>query len=260
MAADGSFSEVERISGAPRAADRSLDGLSRRLVAVLAGLAGLSISILGCDLGESRTGECSPPPGGCQRSTFTTEMPRGEITFRLRSGESITSETLKDTGGNAAVDGCIIDGLAGEIMSDETVISLGPSIHCNVPGGYLYVGLHPLTDIRRWPLGRHPVPATDALAIELCDRPGRTGRGCTFCRPTLGGVLVTVVVEEAAGGPAPYPEMVTPDYRRRYRIEVETGALSADECDGMTISLSLDLQQTAAGYVNDPHGQCWPCE
>ncbi len=148
----------------------------------------------------------------------------------------------------------------GEILSDETVIALGPTIHCAVPDGYLYVGLQRLADLRNWPLGTHSFRASQAMAIELCDQPGRAGRGCTMCRPNLDDVLMTVVVEEAEGGPAPYPTMVTPDYRRRYRIELDTGALSTDHCDGLAVSLALRLEQTAAQFVNDPHGECGPCE
>lgn len=238
---------------------RHRSGMLTRLAA-LSGLVGAGIAIHGCSLEESRTGSCSPPPEGCPRSTFTTPMTEGVITFSARSPEPSRSVTLQVSDGNAPAEGrCSINGLTGEIASDERVITIGPYVFCTFPDGYLYVSLHPLSDLRNWPVGTHAVRGSEAMLIELCDRPGRTDRGCTMCRPKLDDAFVTVVIEEAEGGPAPYPDMVTPNYRRHYRIEVDTGALSADECEGLNVSLALRFEQTAAQFVNDPHGECGPC-
>ena len=58
--------------------------------------------------------------------------------------------------------------------------------------------------------------------------------------------------------------MVTSDYRRSYRIEIDTGFRNAGNgattCNGVAVKSSLHLEQTAAHYLDDPHGECMACD
>ena len=70
---------------------------------------------------------------------------------------------------------------------------------------------------------------------------------------------MTVTVETATGGPAPYPKMVTDDFVRTFRLDFDTAtATSAGQpCDlPVTGKVSLHLTQTAADYVYDPDAPC----
>jgi hypothetical protein len=70
------------------------------------------------------------------------------------------------------------------------------------------------------------------------------------------GVSVKLVVDEATGGAAPYPTMVTAHYRRNYQIQVDTGAMTDTACGTIAVSVTVQLQQTNADIAYDPNGPC----
>jgi hypothetical protein len=101
-------------------------------------------------------------------------------------------------------------------------------------------------DPRTWIAGDVVAPTAhlgEQYPAYLWDTPG--------CYPPAStGALreLPLVVEEAVGGPADYPQMVTPDYRRVFRLDfAETEPLGA--CGGTaTMTMSLRLAQTPADF------------
>jgi hypothetical protein len=98
-------------------------------------------------------------------------------------------------------------------------------------------------DLRQWWIGfvpgyqlEPPDPSDDPVEIdnhESCTDP-YNGDTCDLCRayPTS---VVSAEVLSAAGGPADYPEVVTPDFLRVIRLEVDTGdPVAGVNQDGLT--------------------------
>lgn len=71
-----------------------------------------------------------------------------------------------------------------------------------------------------------------------------------------------MIVETARGSAAPYPQMVTDDFERTFRLELDTATATptmstGEACDfPVTEKVSLHLTQTAADYVYDPQAPC----
>jgi hypothetical protein len=74
-------------------------------------------------------------------------------------------------------------------------------------------------------------------------------------------MIITVTVETATGGAAPYPKMVSDDFERTFRLELDTATATPTAnqvaCDfPVRTRVSLHLTQTAADYVYDPDAPC----
>ncbi|MET0594565.1 MAG: hypothetical protein ABW133_17830 [Polyangiaceae bacterium] len=69
-----------------------------------------------------------------------------------------------------------------------------------------------------------------------------------------GGLTLDVV--EAVGSAKPYPELVSFDYRRRFRLKSEA---TAEDGAGPVIAVDLELEQTAASVHAAKDASC-PCE
>jgi hypothetical protein len=121
-----------------------------------------------------------------------------------------------------------------------------------------------LGDPRAWSTGTFQIVAgatalgTDYQGIGAAP----IASGCTTA--DLPGLVVSVTVETAVGGAAPFPKLVTDDYQRTFRVDFDTATgtatTSAGPCDfAVTTRASLHLAQTAADYVFDPAALC-PCE
>ena len=89
---------------------------------------------------------------------------------------------------------------------------------------------------------------------------GTTGKPCTVV--DFDDLQVNVVVETATGGAAPYPKMVTDDFVRIFRLDLDTSTATpkmstGEACDyPVTLRISLHLTQSAADYVYDPQAPC----
>ncbi len=76
------------------------------------------------------------------------------------------------------------------------------------------------------------------------------------------GMTMTVMVETATGGAAPYPKLVTDDFERTFRLSFDSSTATPTMSDGLacdyplTAQVSLHLTQTAADYVYDPNAPC----
>ena len=78
----------------------------------------------------------------------------------------------------------------------------------------------------------------------------------------IDGVVMTVTVETATGSRAPYPQLVTSDFVRTFRLDFDTSTATVTrDGDGpcappIAAQVSLHLTQTAADYVYDPNALC----
>jgi hypothetical protein len=118
--------------------------------------------------------------------------------------------------------------------------------------GLFDIALSALGDIRDWPVGTFTL-APPVGTVKIVGFFGAT--------PTLDGLAVTVTVEDAVGGSAPFPHLVTSDYVRTFRVDFDTASVAPKDANGrpdatVTAKVSLHLSQTAADYVGDPNAFC----
>jgi len=129
--------------------------------------------------------------------------------------------------------------------------------------GHFDVVASHLGDPRTWSVGTFQVVA-EANAVGTDYFPslatnGAVATGCTTA--SLTGMVLTITVETAVGGAAPYPKLVTDEFERTFRIEFDTAtatpSTSSGPCDfAVTANVSLHLTQSAADYVYDPNAPC----
>lgn len=213
------------------------------------------MSVLAC---TTSTGEC--PQTGCPSAGGNTRMLSGTITRATGASAPITQTVTTSSDSNAV---CTISGLQVQVFRDEFVNGTGPMLSCSgggVEGGFHQLGLTKLGDPREWTKGVRTLRGDEAgLYLEICE-PG-AGRGCTLCKAKTDDVTVTVTVEEASGGKAAYPTLVTPDYKRVWRVDLDvatrpTVPVSGGGCPTVSSKVSLRFEQTAADWKYDPHGPC----
>jgi hypothetical protein len=78
----------------------------------------------------------------------------------------------------------------------------------------------------------------------------------------LDGIALTVNVETATGSEAPYPQLVTSDFVRTFRLDFDTTSVQARDATGaacdfaLALQVSLHFTQTAADYVYDADAPC----
>lgn len=209
------------------------------------------------------TDHCDPPAGGCPRSTFATELTSGSVDYQLGTAP-MTVASVRAGVGAEPVGTCSFSS-AGEAAPNGSLIAAVPTVHCTLPNGYVFISLAGLGDPRSWPIGVRTLSnaslnlAEAGLVMETCQA-APTARGCTPCRQSLANVTLTITVDKASGGAAPYPNLVSADYGRTYRIELDAAlGASPSDCPVSVSKLSLSLAQTAADYVYEPHGVCPPC-
>jgi hypothetical protein len=99
-----------------------------------------------------------------------------------------------------------------------------------------------LNDPREFEQGVHSWEDMDAATAPVQAQGPLGGYSVSFL--AHGGV--TVDVSEANGHAAPYPELVTSDYVRRFTVHA-VAKQNADDVDGVvTIAIDLTAEQTAA--------------
>lgn len=147
-------------------------------------------------------------------------------------------------------------------MGPETLVEGYSTLKCNgapqVPFSFL---LSRLGDFRAWSVGTFTIVATTQnFGIDLA---GSAGGNCNPA--TFDGMAMTVTVETATGGAAPYPKMVTDDFVRTFRLAFDTSTVAPTTSDGvpcdfpLSAQVSLHLTQAAADYVYDSNAPC-QCE
>lgn len=215
----------------------------------------LVTALAGC---TSSPNNCSA--NGCPRATGNTRLLSGSV-VRTIAGEAPRTLALVASPAPTTPDACSISGLGVEVFQNEFVNGTGPILACPTGSdrGFLDVLLTRLGDVREFALGTRTVAAGDlGIVAEICVPTG--DRGCNLCKIGLEDTKATVTVEEATGGKAAYPKLVTSDYKRVFRVEVDTGVRSSSSaggaCPTVATKLVVRFEQTAADWRYDPNGPC----
>jgi len=125
-------------------------------------------------------------------------------------------------------------------------------------GGGFEMGIQDPGDFRGWQVSSWQMAAAGPSVIADVG-PG-SGLGCNGLY--FDGMELTVTVETAAGGPAPFPQVVTADFGRTFRLDFDTSTVTPANSRGETCDVSLaarvsaHLTQTAADYLVDPTASC----
>lgn len=148
------------------------------------------------------------------------------------------------------------DALEGEepaLFEDDEVL-----VSAEVGGARWQLRL-PLGDLRERGVGTFPLAAEgDTLSAEL---EGICGNAVCSA---FGPVEATLTVELAAGEGAPWPDIVTDDYVRRYRLSYDSssvlsGATSSQGCEAcgvLAIAFDLSFEHTSGDYGLVDDGSC----
>ena len=215
-------------------------------------------------------------PAGCTSTSTCGKGPCPTATFNLRAlDDSTVTWTFSQlpaqtsTGfvtGEPSVGQCRFDYQGVVFQSGVELAAPGPqALACNGESQQLfdYLGFD-LGDPRAWSVGSFTLlnRACPTECSSCNPAAGPTGKPCL--NAVLDSVNVKVVVETAIGGAAPRPKLVTDDFVRTFRLELDTSAATArtstgEVCDyPVTEKVSLHLTQTAADYVYDAEARC-PC-
>ncbi len=208
------------------------------------------------------SGPC--PTTGCPRATGHSRILSGTLT-RSIAGEPPRTLSLLASPAPTNADVCSVSGLDVQVFQNEFVNGTGPIVNCPIGAdttGFLDVLLTRLGDLRELAAGSRTLAAGDlGVLSEICVPAG--DRGCTLSAIPLGDTKATVTVEEAVGGKAAYPKLVTADYKRVLRVEIDTGVRSSSSSAGagpsVATKLTLRLEQTAADWKYEPNAPCM-CE
>jgi hypothetical protein len=117
-----------------------------------------------------------------------------------------------------------------------------------------------LGDPREWSVGTFQIVARpNAIGTDYQLGASPIASGCTTA--DLAGMVLTVTVETAVGGAAPFPKLVTDDYQRAFRIDFDTATTTPTTRDGpcdfaVSTKASLHFAQDAGDYVFDPKALC----
>jgi hypothetical protein len=143
--------------------------------------------------------------------------------------------------------------------NQEQVIPGFANIQCaSTGGGGFDMGVRDPSDFRSWQAGSWQTAA--AKGGVIADVGPSSGLGCNGLY--FDGMELTVTVETAAGGALPFPQVVTDDFVRTFRLHFDTSTVTPANSRGETCASSISAQvsvhltQTAADYVVNPNASC----
>jgi len=203
---------------------------------------------------------CSKAPecgGTCPQATAKLELTGGTVIIGSVAGTESTLVMVPETEKRVASGTCVLTRSTSDVLPDNTV------------NGFLYLICNPAT----YEMGTFIFAGSivDPRALRLSDtiQFATAWGSCAAGDPNNLGTFATLTVTEAVGGIAPYPTMVTPDYRRVYSVDLDTGP--ADCSNGSVpagcpicskvgrMQVHLALEQTAADFQYMENGPCM-CE
>jgi hypothetical protein len=209
---------------------------------------------------------CSSAPGSCGKCPSTSfdlrSLDDSTVTWSVAGEAPQTITGLVPSPPSAGQ--CSFRYTKGWIINyssatHESVIPGFVDIQCDsVGGGGFDMGIRDPGDFRGWQASSWQMAA--ASGGVLADVGPSSGFGCNGL--SFDGMELTVTVETAAGGPAPFPQVVSDDFVRTFRLDFDTSTVTPTRSGGATCSVSLSAQvsvhltQNAADYLADPNASC----
>jgi hypothetical protein len=193
---------------------------------------------------RSGPADCQPPnpPAKCVDDVAHVDA-KSVATFSSFGAAHGTSRIGVDqpcTLTRAALGGENVPGL-GFVPNDHYL-----SIDSSVGKSHIGFLLSDLGDPRTW-------PETQTLPGPCLPRSGITASedGGAFCsESSVCGATITITTEKSVGGAAPAPRLVTADYERTFRIDVDATHANLTTCDASTsFSAQLWITQTASDWA-----------
>jgi hypothetical protein len=209
--------------------------------------AALGLLAMACGHGPCGDGEPGPCPGHVQHAA-DLQWENGSAAWRT---DGTTFEATELVGAEPSLGACRVlysgwrsEAIDGSVVSEGTLAGskLTVELSCNhdapSESRMYHMNVEIPGDSRGW--------AEGTFEVSSCYE---WYRGCEASY--AGSECGRVVVEEATGAIAPFPEVVTPDFRRVFRIELDTfGSHSEDpagECTG-GVRAALPFVESAAGF------------
>jgi hypothetical protein len=196
---------------------------------------------------------CGDDHSVCLRSHAKLRLVGGTATFSLGGSGTVTLPVVA-TNASPTPMNCTLSGLDVFQVELTDVPAGGPTLQCTAGGATLSVMFGAGVDLRSFSVGTHEISRD--VSFTRCD-----DKGCTSCStvPDLSHDAVNLVVDEAVGGEAPAPKLVTADYSRKARLTVDAPSMkifgSARECTTFSLQTTLQIAQTASDWTDDPE----PC-
>lgn len=220
-------------------------------------LAGLGLAATAClFVADCNVSSCKPTP--CPTLNVTLQaVPDSTVTWTYRdSGKTTTTTGFVPDPPSAYECSFKYDGVSMTFPGDANPgrLDLAPiRLSCSAGQyGHFDVAITGLGDARDWPAGT----STQLASAGKVDVLTLVGSTC------LDDLALTLTVENATGGAAAYPQLVTADFVRTFRLDFDTSTVTPKDSDGgecnpvMGAKVSLHLTQTAADYVADPNWMC----
>ena len=215
------------------------------------------------DAGCSRT-TCGGPPGSCPDASFNLRaLDDSTVAWMFQGAAHQTGARLVPA--PAPTGACSYTFDKGKIypLGDAGAATLFGgwfSLRCNGgDAGTFDLSISSLGDFRDWSPGTFTIaPAALDFGIDSF------GSGASCTSAGYPGILLTITVEAATGGAAPYPKIVPDDFVRTFRLDFDTSGIAptkyggSDSCAFPVVvgPVSLHLTQTAADYSYHPTAPC----
>ncbi|MBW2523835.1 MAG: hypothetical protein JRI23_06655 [Deltaproteobacteria bacterium] len=200
-----------------------------------------------------------PPPGRCEPTAEKVYPVAGTLAWQMGDwGATVDATTVAEQGAiQSNLDLWLADPESNEVSAAERVLVTTGS------GETFFAMTLFLDDLRAAQAGSSFVVGLDndgmtTLLAHPCAPPNH-------CRARGDEAGATVTVDLAEGGPAPWPNLVTEDYVRRYRIRYEAddllaSAASTSDCEGCTeplwLSFDLTFERRASEFALWDDGVC----
>ncbi len=215
------------------------------------------------------TGCSSAPCGICPLATYDLQpLNDGAVTWSFPGS---APETIGVAPGQTANSDCAFENASGKIFpagdGGADFVQGYFALRCVGAGlGAFNFFVNSLGDFRMWEVGTFTMAAApEGVGLDYFPgAPRQVAAGPPPCSPAawFDGIVLTVTVEAAAGGSAPYPELVTADFLRTFRLDFDTSTVQPRGNDGAACALpfvaqvALHLTQTAHDYGYNPDAAC----
>jgi hypothetical protein len=198
----------------------------------------------------TRLGGCGSK--NCPQATSHLELTSGTATLWALDGSEATLPIVPEITAQVAPGSCQLRGRDLQVLPD------------NMVNGFLYLICNAFGDVMDTFLFGGKI--IDPRQFDASTTQALSGWGECGKPDNTAGTIATIATAVATGSAADYPAMVTPDFRRSYTVELDTGAVDCNNntvprgcpiCQKvMRMRVSFTIEQTAANYFYTQNGIC----